>query len=439
MPLLPVLLLIVTLLILLTTWLKVNAFIALAMVSLLAGFLLGMPVTEIVKSFQKGMGDMLGTIIVTLSAGAMIGKLVAESGAAKVIAEKMMRVCGQRFLQWGLLITGLVIGIPLFYNVGFVLVIPIIFSLVHQFKLPVMYVAIPMLAALSVAHSLLPPHPSPASLVGTFHAGMGTTFLYGILVAIPAMVLAGPLFSRTLKKIQPKSPLMMAAEETPSSDLPGFFNSVFSALLPVFLLLLTLLLSYFFKGETRMLQVINFISEPSVLMLLALLTVTYTLGIRQGKTMKAVMAVYENGVKDIALIILIIGASGALKQILIDSNASTAIANWCKQLHVNPLVLGWLIAAIIRVFLGSATVAGLTAAGIIAPMMPGLNVNPNLMVLAIGSGSIFFSHVNDTGFWMFKEYFKLSVKDTFLSWSMMETIVSVAGLAGVLLLSLAIK
>jgi Gnt-I system high-affinity gluconate transporter len=387
---------------------------------------------------QKGIGDMLGSILIILSAGAMIGKLVAESGAAKVIADKIMHLCGEKYLQWGLMITGLVIGIPLFYNVGFVLVIPIIFSLVYQYKLPAVYVGIPMLASLSVAHSFLPPHPSPASLVVTFNASMGKTFFYGLLVAVPSIILAGPIFSGTLKKIKSQGSLVMINEKEFDHPLPGFRNSLLSAMLPVFLLGITTLLSFLFIAQPKLLQVTGFINEPAVLMMLALLIVTYTLGIKQGRSIKQIMGVYENGIKDIAMIILIIGASGALKQVLIDSNASTGIANYFKDLHIHPLVLGWLIAAIIRLCLGSATVAGLTAAGIIAPMMQTMNVDANLMILSIGSGSIFFSHVNDTGFWMFKEYFKVSLKDTFLSWSLMETIVSVMGLLGVLLLNMLI-
>jgi len=438
MPLVLILLIVVGVLILLTTSFKVSPFIALILVSLLAGFLLGIPPAGIAKSLQKGIGDMLGSILIILSAGAMIGKLVAESGAAKVIADKIMHLCGEKYLQWGLMVTGLVIGIPLFYNVGFVLVIPIIFSLVYQYKLPAVYVAIPMLASLSVAHSFLPPHPSPASLVVTLNASMGKTFLYGIIVAIPSIILAGPIFSKTLKQIQTQGPLVMVSEKVFDHPLPGFWNSLLSAMLPVFLLAITTLLSFLLKEQTTFLQLINFLNEPSVLMTLALLIVTYTLGIKQGKSIKQIMQVYEDGIKDIAMIILIIGASGALKQVLIDSNASNAIAEYFKYLHIHPLVLGWLIAAIIRLCLGSATVAGLTAAGIIAPMMGTMNVDANLMILAIGSGSIFFSHVNDTGFWMFKEYFKVSLKDTFLSWSLMETIVSVMGLIGVLLLNLVI-
>lgn len=435
MPLPLVLLTIIVVLILLTTTCRVNPFIALILAAILAGLLSGIPLTGIAKSIQKGIGDMLGSIIVVLAAGAKIGKLVAESGAAKVIAEKIMQVCGKKYIQWGLMLTGLVIGIPLFYNVGFVLVIPIIFSLVYQYQLPVVYVAVPMLASLSVAHSFLPPHPSPASLAGTFNASMGKTFLYGILVAIPAIIVAGPLFSKTLKHIKSEGPLTMAAEKTFATTLPGFLNSVGSSMLPVFLLALTTALSLLLPADSFWQNIVGFINDPTILMMFALLIVTYTLGIRQGKKIKQVMSIYELGVKDVATIMLIIGASGALKQVLIDSNASTSIAAYFKEMNMPPLIFGWLLAAIIRVCLGSATVAGLTAAGIIAPMMSSMNVNAELMILSVGAGSVFFSHVNDTGFWMFKEYFNLSVKNTMLSWSLMETIVSVMGLAGVLLLN----
>lgn len=438
MPLLLILLVAIVALVLLTAIFKVSPFIALIVVSIMTGMLLGIPLSGIASAIQKGIGDMLGSILVVLSAGAMIGKLVAESGAAKVIAEKIMHLCGERYLQWGLMLTGLIVGIPLFYNVGFVLVIPIIFSLVHQYKLPVVYVAVPMLASLSVAHSFLPPHPSPASLVGTFHASMGKTFLYGIIVAVPSIILAGPFFSKALRSMKTGGPLTIVAERSFTGSLPTFFNSIFSSMLPVFLLAITTVLSFAIPAGSSFKKLIGFINDPTILMVLSLLVVTYTLGVRQGKNIKQVMGVYENGIKDIAMIVLIIGASGALKQVLIDSNASMVIAEYFKQISIHPLILGWLIAAIIRLCLGSATVAGLTAAGIIAPMMGSMNVKPELMILSIGSGSIFFSHVNDTGFWMFKEYFNLSLKDTFLSWSLMETIVSVMGLIGALLLSMII-
>ena len=436
MSLLAVIILVIILLVLLTAVFKISPFISFIIISILSGFLLNMPTQAIVHSLQKGIGDMLGSIIIVLAAGAMIGKLVADSGGAKVISDKIMSIFGEKHLQWGLLLTGLIIGIPLFYNVGFVLVIPIIFSLVYQYKLPAIYVAMPILASLSVAHSLLPPHPSPATLVGIFQADMAKTFIYGILVAIPAVILAGPIFSRTVKNIKPINSDKFFKEVPLPDKLPSFSISIFSALLPVFLLLTTFVLSFFTSKDTILAKILDFIKEPSVLMLLSLIIVSYTLGVKQGTNIKKIMEIYELGIKDISSIILIIGASGGLKQIMIDSEVSGVIASSFETLKMNSLVLGWLIAAIIRIFLGSATVAGLTTAGILAPIISSVNVDASLMVLAIGSGSIFCSHVNDTGFWMFKEYFNISIKDTFLSWSIMESIASVVGIIGILLLSL---
>lgn len=431
-----VLLLVIIGLTVLTSVCKVSPFVSFLIVSICAGLLLGMPLMAIVKSLQKGVGDMLGSIIITLASGAMIGKLVANSGAATVIAEKIITICGQKYLSWGMTLTGLIIGIPLFYNVGFVLVIPIIFSLVYKYKLPVIPVAIPILAALSVAHSLLPPHPSPASLVGIFKASISKTFLYGLIVAIPAIVLAGPFFSKFLTHINTGSSRFQVQETVRVENPPALSISIFSALMPIFLLLITLATSLIFKGNDTIESICDFINEPSILMLLSLLIVTILLGKRQGMSIQNVMSTYDQGIREIATIILIIGASGGLKQILLDSQMSNEITAALQAIQIHPLVLAWLVAAIIRLFLGSATVAGLTAAGIIAPLITQLDVDPNLVILAIGSGSIFCSHVNDTGFWMFKEYFNVSVKDTFLSWSLMETIVSVVGLVGVLVLSL---
>ena len=424
----------VVLLIVLTGTFKINPFIALIIASLIGGFALGIPASSVLTSIRKGIGEMMGSILLILTFGAMIGKLVADSGAAKVIADRIVQYCGLKYLQWGLMLTGLIIGIPLFYNIGFVLVIPIIFSLVYQYKLPPVFIAIPMLASLSVAHSLLPPHPSPTSLIVLFKGSMTKTFLYGILIAIPALIIAGPVFSKSLMNINSLGDLPLMKPGQIPNRLPGFFNSIFSALLPVFLLGLTSIVNLMSSSNARLTGVMNFISDPSFLMFLALVIVTYTLGTRQGRPLRDIMLVYESGVKDIAMILLIIAASGAFKQVLVDSNAGDSITSLFRSSNLHPLVLGWILAAIIRICLGSATVAGLTAAGIIAPMMSNFAVDPNLMVLAIGSGSVMFSHVNDTGFWMFKEYFNISLKDTFKSWSLMETIVSVMGLIGVMIL-----
>jgi Gnt-I system high-affinity gluconate transporter len=346
-----------------------------------------------------------------------------------------MNLFGEKYIQWALMATGFIIGIPLFYNVGFVLMVPLIFSVVYQYKLPAVYIGLPMLASLSVTHGFLPPHPSPVALVSQLHANMGSTLMYGILLAVPAVIIAGPLFSSTLKSIKALPLKAFQAKQLEATQLPGAANSFCTALLPVMLLIITSALASFINQKSLLHSLIGFISDPSVVMLIALLFATYSLGIHQKKTMKEVMNIYGDAIKDVAMILLIIGGSGALKQVLIDSGVSNEIATLLQSWKIHPLVLAWLIAAIIRVCIGSATIAGLTTAGIIAPMMPLLHVHPSLMVLSIGAGSLMFSHVNDPGFWMFKEYFNLTMKETIRSWSLMETIVSTVGLIGVMILN----
>ena len=422
----------ILLLVVLITWGNVNAFLALLLVSIFAGLLLGLPVNSITQSLQKGVGDTLGSLVVIIALGAMLGKLVADSGAAQRISAVMMSVFGERYIQWALVATGFIVGIPLFYNVGFVLMVPLIFSVVYQYKLPAVYIGLPMLASLSVTHGFLPPHPAPVALVAQLHANMGITLAYGLLLAIPAIILAGPLYSRTLRNINALPLKAFTAAVLPESQLPGRAASFVSALLPVLLLIFTSVLSTVLKGYANLAVVLSFFSDPSIVMIIALIFATWALGLRMGKTMKQVMAIYADAIKEVAMILLIIGGSGALKQILSDSGVSQEIAAILQGWNIPPLLLAWMIAAIIRICIGSATIAGLTTAGIIAPMMPQLHVHPSLMVLAIGAGSLMFSHVNDPGFWMFKEYFNLSIKQTLRSWSVMETIVSVTGLAGVL-------
>jgi Gnt-I system high-affinity gluconate transporter len=435
MSLILILLLIVLLLVLFITVIKINPFIAFLVVAVLAGWMLKIPFNQLTQSVQKGIGDMAGSTLIVLCSGAMIGKLVAESGAAQVISSTMIKIFGRKYIQWGMLFTGFIIGIPLFYNVGFVLVVPIIFTLVYEYKLPPVFVGLPMLASLSVAHGFLPPHPSPSALVSIFHADLARTLLLGLIAAVPAIILAGPVFSSSLKKIQPVGELPLVHHTTRPERFPGVLNSFFSALLPVFLLVITTVILHIFPEKTWMAQLSKFVSDPSVLMMVAVLINCFSLGVRYGKTIKQVMHIYEDAIKEIAILILIITCSGALKQVLIDSGASNQIAVFFQGIAVHPLVLSWIIAATIRVCLGSATVAGLTTAGIITPMMSSTHIDPSLMVLSIGSGSLMFSHINDPGFWMFKEYFNLSMKDTFRSWSLMETIVSVVGLASVMLLN----
>jgi Gnt-I system high-affinity gluconate transporter len=423
-------------LVLMITWGKINPFLAFLIVSIAAGLLLGISFNKIIASVQKGIGDTLGSLVIIIALGAMLGKLVADSGAAQKIASVMMKAFGMKYIQWALVVTGFIIGIPLFYGVGFVLMVPLIFSIVYQYKLPAVYIGLPMLAALSVTFGFLPPHPSPSALVVQFHANMGLTLIYGLIIAIPAIIIAGPLFSKTLKNIHSVPLETFHGTIRPEASLPRTVSSFMSALLPVVLLMIATLASNFISPITPFGRVISFLSEPAVVMLISLAVATYTLGIKQGNTIKNVMSTYSEAVKDIAMILLIIGSSGALKQVLTDSGISEQIAAQLNHVNIQPLILAWLIAAIIRICVGSATVAGLTTAGILAPLILQGHVNPNLMVLSIGAGSLACSHVNDSGFWLFKEYFNLSIKDTIRSWTMMETIISLVGLAGVLILNI---
>lgn len=425
----------IAILILLITQFKINAFLAFLIVSILAGLLLGIEVSKITASIQKGLGDMLGSLVIVVACGAMLGKLAAESGAAQQIASGMMRLFGERYIQWALMITGFIIGIPLFYNVGFVLVIPLIFSVAYKYKLPVVYIGVPMLASLSVTHGFLPPHPSPTALVAQFNADIGTTLFYGILIGVPTAILAGPVFSRAIKNIKATPLQTFVTAPLPEDKLPPLGISVFSAMLPVILIAVTTVLGNVVIEEGFAKTTVTFFSDAAIVMILSLAVATYTIGLRLGMSMKKVMDIYSDAVKDIAMLLLIMGGAGTLKQILTDSGVSNEIGSLLNGMDVQPLLLGWSIACVIRVCVGSATVAGLTAAGIIMPLMGRPDVDPNLMVLAIGAGSLMFSHVNDAGFWLFKEYFNLSIKDTIRSWSLMETIVAIAGLAGVMVIS----
>jgi Gnt-I system high-affinity gluconate transporter len=426
----------IVILILLITRVKLNAFLAFIIVSALAGILLGMDLKTLAGSLRKGMGDLLGSLVIVIVSGAMLGKLVAESGAAQKIASGLMKIFGTRYINWALMVTGFIIGIPLFYNVGFVLVIPLIFSVAYRVNLPVLYVGLPMLTALSVTHGFLPPHPAPTALVGQLGADIGQTLLYGIIIAIPTVLIGGPLFAPALKKLKAKPLETFKPTTLPEDQLPGLAISICSSLFPVFLLILTTLFKPLMKDNGKFGDALLFVSDPDIVMFISLMFATYSLGLRMKMSVPRIMGIYGDAVKDIAMMLLIIGGAGSLKQVLIDSNVNQDIVALLNGLNANPLVLGWLIAAVLRICLGSATVAGITAAGIVAPIVAAEAVDPNLMVLSVGAGSLLFSHVNDAGFWLFKEYFNLSIKDTMRSWSIMETIVSVVGLVCVMILDI---
>lgn len=426
----------ILILVLLITWGKVNPFLAFLITAIIGGILLGIPIQDVPSSLEKGISGMLGSLAIIICLGAMFGKLVSESGAAQKITGVLMGLFGEKGITWALMFTGFIVGIPLFYNVGFVLLVPFVFSLVYRYKLPPVFLGIPLLAALSVTHGFLPPHPSPTALVPQFGASMSLTLIYGAIVALPTMIIAGPLFAKALKRIECK-PLETFKPNLMSEDeLPGGFNSFLTSLLPVLMIAGSSLLPVLAGENTGLANFFKFVGDPTIVMLIALILATFTLGLSRGISMMKIMEMYAGAIKDISVILLIVAGAGALKQVFVDSGVSNDIARVLTGIDINPLILGWLIATIIRISLGSATVAGLTAAGIVAPLVMTTNVNPNLMVLAVGAGSLMFSHVNDSGFWMYKEYFNLGIKDTIRSWSLMETIVGVAGIIGVLILDI---
>jgi Gnt-I system high-affinity gluconate transporter len=395
-------------------------------------------------SLEKGLGETLGFLVIIIGFGAMLGKLVAESGAAKTITSRIISFFGIKRVQLAVMLTGFIIGIPLFYDVGFVIMVPLIFTVAVSVNLPLLYVGLPMLASLSVTHGYLPPHPAPTAIVHTFGADMGLTMLYGILIAIPAILLSGPVFYKLVRKIEAR-PLQEFVQITrPDQDnseesaLPGLWVSIISALLPVLLIGFSTLFRIIVPEQSLAGEITAFIGNPVVAMIISLLFATYSLGISRGRRIADIMKSMTQSVSALTMVMLVIAGAGGLKQILVDSGVSIYIGKILSGTGISPLILGWLIATMLRIFLGSATVAGITTAGIVLPLVRDTGVNPELMVLAIGSGSLMTAHVNDGGFWLVKEYFNLSIKDTLKTWTVMETCIGVTGLAGVLILNILI-
>jgi len=422
----------ILLLFLLIAKFKLNAFLSFIIVCLFVGIFQGMELSNLVQSIQRGIGNTLGFLVLILGLGAMLGKLVADSGAAQQITTQLVARFGVKHVQWAMVVTGFIVGIPMFYSVGFVILIPLVFTVAFSTGLPLLYVGLPMLTSLSVTHGYLPPHPAPTAIAAMFNADIGKTLMYGLIVAVPAIIVAGPLFARTLKKIEAK-PLkeFYNAEPIPEEELPSTAVSILTALSPIIFIGVGIAAEQFLEdGVLR--NILGFIGNPVIALLISVLIAIYSLGLAKGKEMSKIMDSLSASVSSITMILLIIAGAGALKEVLIDSQVSDYIADSLKGSSISPLVLAWLIATAIRVSVGSATVAGLTAAGIVLPLASGTGTSPELMVLAIGSGSLMLSHVNDTGFWMFKEYFNLSVKETLSSWTVMETLVGVMGLLGVL-------
>ena len=407
--------------------LKFNPALALLISSIITGLMLHMPIDKVMTTVNNGIGSTLGGLVMVLALGAMLGRLVEESGAAQRVVTALVAAFHVRHIQWAILLTGLLIGIPLFYNAGFVVLIPLVFAVAKTTKLPLLYVGIPMASALSITHGFLPPHPGPVALATIFKASIGKTLLYGIVLSVPIAILAGIVFTRLTIK---PSAISLENHELPKEEreAPSTLKSFTIALLPVLLIAIGTI-GYALTGGTTLRSVFAFLQDPTISLLVSVLVALPLLGFPMEKAMTCCV----DGVKSIAMIILIIAAGGAFKQVLIDSGIADQIATQATIMHIQPLILGWLIAALIRVAQGSATIAALTASGMVLPLVKG-GVSPELMVLSVGAGSLLGSHVNDTGFWMFKEYFGLTVKQTFRTWTVMESIISLLGLAGVLLL-----
>lgn len=420
--------------------LKFNSFLSFIIVSLAVGLTEGMTIDNTVVSIENGIGSTMGFLVLVLGFGAMLGKLVSESGAAQKITSKLVKAFGIKHIQLALMVTGFIVGISLFYDVGFFIMIPLVFTVAASTGLPLLYVGLPMLASLSVTHGYLPPHPAPTAIVTLFHADLGKTLLYGIIVAIPAIIISGPILSKVLSKIEAK-PLQEFINNKVMTDeeLPGFWVSFFSSLLPVLLITISTLAGFILPVDNGVRKILGYIGNPVIAMLIAVLFSICTLGLARGRKITDIMNSLAHSVTTITMIMLLIAGAGALKQVLVDSGVSKYIGEMLSQSSLSPLFLGWLIATILRFCVGSATVAGITTAGIVLPLVTGGSVNPELMVLAIGSGSLMFGHVNDGGFWLFKEYFNLSIKDTLKTWSVMETSIGLTGLIGVMSLSLFVK
>jgi len=409
----------VALVVLLVTWLRIPAFIALAAASVFVGGSAAMPPAEIASAFQSGVGDTLGFIAMIVGLGTVIGKLLAESGGALVVSRTLVHALGPGRMDWAMMLSALLLGLAVFFPVGLVLLAPVLFTLVRDTQSSLLRLGIPMIAGLSVAHGLTPPHPGPLAAIERLGADTGRTLLYSIIVGIPVAIIAGPVFGRFISRRVHVEPGPMAEQltgDTSAAKPPSLAATLITILLPVGLMLVT---------------------SPLLAMLAATLLSFYTFGRACGFDRATVLRFAEESIPPVASVLLVVGAGGGFGRVLDAAGVDTAIAGVMGTLPLSPLILGWLIAVMLRIAVGSATVACVTAASIVAPMAAAMpHVSRELMVVAIGSGSLIASHVNDGGFWLVKEYLNMTVPQTVATWTAMETIIAVAGLAGVLLLGL---
>ncbi len=424
---------------------KLHPFVVLIVVSLAMGLAAGMPLGGVVKAFQDGVGGVLGFIAIVVGLGTMLGKMMAESGGATRIATTLIALFGEKRVHWAIMFVAFIVGIPVFFQVGFVLLIPLVFTIARRTGMSLVKIGIPLVAGLSVVHGLVPPHPAAMLAVGAYEADVGRTIVYAILVGLPTASLAGPIFASwiapriTLPAENPIAAQFAGGEDGAPRDLPSFGISVFTVLLPVILMLCASTADVVLDPANPLRASVDFVGSPIVSLLVALLFSFWSLGYRQHFTRDQILKFANDCLGPTATILLVIGAGGGFNRVLLESGVGRAIADVALGSHASPLLLAWTVAALIRVATGSATVAMTTAAGIVAPIAvatPGTSAE--LLVLATGAGSLVLSHVNDSGFWLIKEFFNMTVPQTLKTWTVAETIIGVAGLCFTLLLSLVV-
>ncbi|MCA0237638.1 MAG: gluconate:H+ symporter [Bacteroidetes bacterium] len=437
------LLLSIALLLALIIFVRLNAFMALIISTLFVGVFKGMSPVDLIKSIQNGIGSTLGGLVMVLACGVILGSVLAETGAAQVIAQRLLRVFGPSRANLAILSTGFVVGIAMFYNAGFMVLAPLVFTVNAVSGQPLVPLAISMAAPLSVTHGFLPPHPGATAVANLFGADMGRTLLFGLALAIPSILVAGLFFPSFLKKIPAKPPagLFQVKEFAPES-LPGFPKSLLVALTPVVLMAFSTVMELNYPDADQTFPWLAYAGDPGIAMLISVCLALLLLSknpLSPNPNFMTASDLLDRSATAMgagASLMLVVAAGGAFKQVLVDSGIGKELAAQLTDAPVSPLVLGWSIATLLRIAVGSATVAGMTAAGIVQPLVAAGGVSPELMTLVVGAGSLMCSHVNDTGFWMFKEWFGLSLRDTFRSWTLMETIIGVMGLLGALFLDL---
>jgi GntP family gluconate:H+ symporter len=429
----------VALVVLLITWARMPAFLALAVGSLFVGLAARMPLAEIPRAFQSGVGDTLGFIAMVIGLGTVIGKLLAESGGAAVVSGALIRALGQRRLDWALMLSGFIVGLPVFFQVGLVLLAPVLFTMVRQTRTPMLFLGLPLVAGLSTAHGLVPPHPGPLAAIERLGADPGRTLLYSIVIGVPLAIVSGPVFGRFITRHVQAQPGAMAdqfAGHVMAQRAPSLGVTLLTILMPVLLMLAASLAQAVLPaGPLR--GTLELAGTPLMAMLLSTLLALYTFGRACGFNRTRILLFAEEALPPIASVLLVVGAGGGFGRILDAAGVDTAIADAMGGMALSPLVLGWVMASLLRVSVGSATVSVVTAASIMAPIvaaMPG--VNRELLVVAIGAGSLIAGHVNDGGFWLVKEYLNMTVPQTLVTWTIMETIIAVLGLAAVLLVAM---